>query len=64
MMKVEIKTGNAAFRDEEGNEDIYSENREIARLLHTLAGEILHSESSCGSLNDINGNKVLTWKRN
>lgn len=64
MMKVEIKTGNAAFCDDNGEENIDYENAELSRILHKLADEIRCSEQREGSINDINGNKVLFWSRN
>lgn len=64
MMKIEIKTGGAAFCDENGKENIICENVELSRILHKLADEIRYSNKRKGSMNDINGNKVLVWNRN
>lgn len=64
MMEIKIKTGNDAFRGCNGEENIYYESMEEARLLRKLADVIEHSTKKEGSLNDINGNRVLEWKRN
>lgn len=65
MMNIEIKTGNAAFRGPDGEENMYYETMEIARLLRELAEDIENNyDKTDGSLNDYNGNRVLTWHRN
>lgn len=49
MLKVEIKTDNAAFSD--------NSNAELARILRELAKRIENGEQH-GRLRDLNGNKV------
>lgn len=58
MFKMEIKTGGAAFRDENGNLDPYG--YEVAKLLENTAYYLRHGETG-GVLIDINGNKVGSW---
>lgn len=60
MLKIEIKTGNAAFTDDEGRFDPYYGGEEIYRLLRDVAIKIQNGNEE-GSLVDINGNKVGTW---
>ena len=60
MLKIEIKTGNAAFTDEDGRFDSYYGGEEIYRLLRDVAIKIQNGNEE-GSLVDINGNKVGTW---
>jgi hypothetical protein len=59
MFKMEIKTGGAAFRDDDGNLDPYG--YEVAKLLENAAYHVRHGETS-GILMDVNGNKVGHWK--
>ena len=59
MFKVEIKTGGAAYRDEDGGK-LDPGNYELISNLNT----IIHSLSAgftSGSVFDICGNKVGTW---
>lgn len=60
MLKIEIKTGNAAFTDEEGRFDPYYGGFEIQRILTEVAIQIQNGNEE-GLLIDINGNKVGTW---
>ena len=63
MLKIEIKTGNAAFCDpftgepSEGDEAI-----ECKRLLEGICRE-LEDGATSGNIIDINGNKVGQWSR-
>ena len=61
MLKIEIKTGGAAFRNEEDEFDAYFGGEEIKRILRKVVDDIQNGYES-GSANDINGNKVCTWK--
>ena len=63
MLKIEIKTGNAAFCNPytvEENE-IY-EAMECIRLLEKICGQ-LEDGKTHSSIIDINGNKVGQWSR-
>ena len=62
MLKIEIKTGNAAFCDEmTGEEDRYCEARECQRILQDIIRK-LEAGYRDGSCIDYNGNKVGSWK--
>lgn len=61
MLKIEIKTGNAVFRDDEDRFDPYFGGIEIQRILREVALQIQNGNES-GSCMDINGNKVGIWK--
>lgn len=58
MLKLEIKTGGAAFSED----DVltYEGRSEIARLLHKISLQIETGDSD-GVIIDINGNKVGRW---
>lgn len=58
MLKLEIKTGGAAFSEDD--ELTYEGRYELARLLRKVSVQI---ECGCndGVLMDINGNKVGKW---
>ena len=58
MFKLEIETGGAAFKDEDGNFDINA--YEVRRLLKEIDRK-LQSWYNSGYLMDINGNKVGHW---
>lgn len=64
MLKVEIKTGGAAFHCEDPEENPSLDRTclgiEVARLLDKIEKEILHGVDS-GSIMDRNGNKVGEW---
>ena len=63
MLKIEIKTGNAAFcNPETGEEDMYYEGFELSRILRQIADRI-DSGMTSGSCIDLNGNKVGKWSR-
>ncbi len=63
MLKIEIKTGNAAFCDPyTGEENEYWESVELNRILANICLKIENGETS-GSCMDINGNKVGQWSR-
>lgn len=61
MLKIEIKTGNAAFQDElyEGADD-YCMRLECLRILSDIRGKIADGYSQ-GKCMDINGNAVGNW---
>lgn len=54
MFKVEFKTGNAAFEEDNGR-------YEIARILKVIADKLLDGENK-GSIRDYNGNHIGDWK--
>lgn len=56
MFTLKIKTGGAAFYDEEENRNPY----EVVRLLRQVE-EKLKNDYTSGILMDINGNKVGEW---
>lgn len=63
MLKIEIKTGNAAFCDPcNGNESEYWEAVELKRILEDICIKLEYGVTS-GSCIDINGNKVGHWSR-
>lgn len=63
MFSCEFKTGGAAFRDPyTGEEDEFTECAEITRILRRIQEELAHGATS-GSIIDLNGNKVGSWKR-
>lgn len=62
MLKIEIKTGGAAYRDEYSEEDrLDPYNTELIRNLKDIIYK-LERGHDVGSIMDINGNKVGTWK--
>lgn len=60
MLKIEIKTGGAAFTNEDGEFDSYHGGEEIKRILKRVVKDIQNGYEE-GTANDINGNKVCTW---
>ena len=58
MLNIEIKTGNAAFSEDEVL--TYEGRSEIARLLRKISVQIETGDSD-GVIIDINGNKVGRW---
>ena len=63
MLKIEIKTSNAAFCDPcTGDESEYWESVELNRILAGICLKIENGETS-GNCMDINGNKVGLWSR-
>ena len=61
MLKIEIKTGGAAFRNEDDEFDAYYGGKEIKRILTEIADDIQNGYET-GSCMDICGNKVGTWE--
>lgn len=59
MFKLEIKTGGAAFRDENG-EDLDPRARELRVLLGKVEVQLANGLTD-GVLMDSNGNKVGHW---
>jgi hypothetical protein len=59
MFRIEIKTGGAAFRDEDDNLD--ETGYEVRRLLKGIEEKIKNGYTG-GILIDINGNRVGSWK--
>lgn len=61
MVKIEFKTGNAAFCNEfTGNPDVYSERMEIKRILEKICADIEDGKTG-GSVMDYNGNHIGKW---
>ena len=61
-MKINFQTNNAAFKDPDGVQsfdDVYR-NREVIRILNNIIEDI-EIGCDCGSIRDINGNKVGEW---
>lgn len=58
MLKIEIKTGGAAFSED----DVltYEGRYEVARLLRKISVQIEQGDND-GVIMDINGNKVGRW---
>ena len=69
MFKLEIETDNAAFCDDNGNEDAFYEVTEIGRILAEVQ-KVLSENAFVmrnidkGKCADINGNVVGEWKLN
>lgn len=61
MFKIEIKTGGAAFRDENGDLDV--DGYEVRRLLKDVVEAIAYGYEG-GILIDYNGNRVGNWSYN
>lgn len=61
MLKIEFKTGNAAFRNEDDELDVYAVSSFLRRKAKDIADHIENGYEE-GSLIDINGNKVGTWR--
>jgi len=63
MLKIEIKTGNAAFCDPfTGEPSEFDEAIECKRLLEDICRKLEDGVTS-GNIIDINGNKVGQWSR-
>lgn len=61
-MKISFQTNNAAFKDPDGMksfDDVYR-NREVIRILNNIIEDIMVG-CDCGSIMDINGNKIGEW---
>lgn len=64
MLKLNIKTGGAAYCDPfSGEEDNYCEQMEVAKNLRDIADELEHGRRY-GTIIDINGNKVGSYELN
>lgn len=61
MFSIEIKTGGSAYRVGDHTVDGTEIARQLRRLADAVDGEYL-SGADNGSMNDINGNKTLTWR--
>lgn len=66
MVKITIKTDNAAFQDEFSNIDSNVRNQEVARILRNLASQLEKSVEQGVDWNsvillDINGNSVGSY---
>lgn len=61
MLKLEFKTGNAAFRDEDGNLDRYAVADYLREKANDIADDIENGYEE-GFLLDINGRKVGSWQ--
>lgn len=66
MVKITIKTDNAAFQDEFSNIDSNVRNQEVARILRNLANQLEKSVEEGVDWNsvillDINGNSVGSY---
>ena len=60
MFKLEIETGGAAFRDEDG-ESLDPNATEVLRILWDVICK-LEAGYTDGSVIDVNGNKVGNWR--
>lgn len=61
MLKIEIKTGNAAYSD---GDELTDEGRELLAInLKVIANMIVNDENG-GTIMDINGNKAGEWEVN
>lgn len=62
MLKIEFKTGNAAFNDPcTGEPNAIYERNECIRILKEITKRLENGYSE-GSCMDLNGNKVGTWE--
>ena len=59
-MKIEFKTSCAAFKDVDGEENIYSKTAEVIRILNRIIDRIEDGRID-GAIMDINGNKIGEW---
>lgn len=60
MVEIKFKTSNAAFHDDNGNEDEYYRNQEVARILREIADRV-EDYWDRGSIADLNGIKIGEW---
>lgn len=60
MLRIEFKTGNAAFRDEDENLDRYAVANFLKEKSEDIAEDIENGYIN-GVLIDINGRKVGSW---
>ena len=61
MVEIRFSTSNAAFHDDNGNEDEYYRNHEVARILSEIADKVENYWDG-GSIADYNGNKIGEWR--
>lgn len=61
MLKIEIKTGGAAYSDGDTLTD--EGRRNLSANLKVIANMILNGEND-GTIIDVNGNKVGSWEVN
>lgn len=61
MFTLTIKTGNAAYRDDEGNFNRDIAVAEIARQMTLVLEQLKHGYDGKGII-DINGNRVGEWE--
>lgn len=61
-MKIKFNTNNAAFKDPDGVKsfDVVYRDREVIRILKNIIDDI-EIGCDCGSIMDINGNKIGEW---
>lgn len=65
MLKIEININGSAYSEYTDNNKQTVFGNEIARQLRILADKFdgaVFSSNDYGSVNDINGNKTLTWE--
>lgn len=60
MVEIKFKTSNSAFHDDNGNEDEFYRNQEVARILREIADRV-EDYWDRGSIADLNGNKIGEW---
>lgn len=60
-MKIEIKTGNAAFHDEDAENDYYVTAAELDRIFGQISRAVAEGRTD-GKVIDINGNKCGEWR--
>jgi hypothetical protein len=59
-MKIEFKTSGAAFKDVDGEENIYYKTAEVIRILNRVINRIEDGRTD-GAIMDVNGNKIGEW---
>jgi hypothetical protein len=60
-MKIEIKTGNAAFHDDDTEGDCYVTAAELDRIFGQISRAVAEGRTD-GKVIDINGNKCGEWR--
>lgn len=64
MLRIEIRTDNAAFQSQWGAadkwDDMYCRNEEVKRILKNVCNQLDNGKVN-GNCIDINGNKVGEW---
>lgn len=61
MLSMNFKTGGAAFRDDNGEENDVFLEKETARLLRKVADAIEYQGKHDGKILDINGNTIGSY---